>query len=324
MTYHARARLCAYFLVVAFGFSSVAHAQPTQAEKDRARALFKEGHEKLQAGEPARALPLLKEAHDIMHVPTTGYDLMQAYAELDKLVDARAIGEEIQRQPKVPDEPEAFAEARTNIDKAIKVLDGLIPTITVHIQGPPRELVRVTIDGKPLTTEQIEKPYRVNRGNHRIVTTAEGYDRKEVPVPIDTPTARNYDVDVSLRLVPPVLPAKPPTADPRWVAAGIATTAAFGLVSLGTSIGAAVTYESAVDAYNRKGCGSDCEKIYAQEAPRLQALSYTWTLTGVATLIIGMRTLTYARPKKVAATAQDKVSMTIVPPMGGVFVRGEF
>lgn len=305
-------------------------AQPTQAQVDEARAFLKEGRDQLQAGQFARAVPLLEKAHQIMHVPQTGFDLMQAYAGVDKLVEAREIGEEIQSLPVKQNEPAAATEARAKVVEGIGVLDRMIPTILLRVAGPPISLVKACVDERSLTTAQMEKPYRVNVGSHRIVVTAEGYYEKEILLPIESQEAKEYPIDITLR---PLVPPSPPPPRPlspvapqktnRYLVAGLVTTGTLAAGTIGTGIAAAITYQKTLEAYHRDVCAGDCDADVARRAPVLKGLMISTTVLSAATLGMCITTLLIYR-NSASSERRTGVSLAVTPMPGAVILHGRW
>ena len=63
------------------------------AERETARRLMEEGRARVRAGDLAGAIKAFGQAHAVMHVPTTGYALAQAYADHGDYVEARNAGD---------------------------------------------------------------------------------------------------------------------------------------------------------------------------------------------------------------------------------------
>src|SRR5262249_21604289 len=108
--------LCRAALATAIGLAvgalpSVALADPTLEEKDRARALMDDGDRAFDAGDYPTALRDYEAAHAIMAVPTTGLWLAKTQAALGKLVEARDTAVAVTRMPQKVGEHRVMQEA---------------------------------------------------------------------------------------------------------------------------------------------------------------------------------------------------------------------
>lgn len=331
------ARIIACALVLALPLVAQAETAPSQADKDKARALIIQGRQHLDAGEPERALPLLKEAHDIMHVPTTALDLMRVYGDLNKLVEARGVGEEAERMPVLPNEPGAYREARVKIKEALEALDSQIPLLDLAISGAPIDKVRVHVEGREVPTDNIDKPIRMNPGEQPIEVTAPNCGRFVTTQKAESGLDRRYKVQVDLSCHEPVVSPEvekkpvmvapmpqPPQADKRLIGAGFASAAVFVGAGVGLSIAAKNANDRAVEAAG-VGCVDQaaCRKTYSDQYGR------STTLTGLAIpafVVSGGLVLTtsiyWVLNRSTSETPKTKVSAMVTPGMQGVMVQG--
>jgi tetratricopeptide (TPR) repeat protein len=97
--------------------ATLAHADPSAADKQRARALMDRGDLLFEAKSYEEALDAYERADQIMHVPTTGIEVARAHAALGHFARARAVALEVARSPKTPGEPAVFDEARAEAAK---------------------------------------------------------------------------------------------------------------------------------------------------------------------------------------------------------------
>jgi tetratricopeptide (TPR) repeat protein len=322
-----RGHILAIASVIACVFTvSIAHAEPTPAEIDEARAFLKEGREQLAAKRYERAANLLEKAHRIMHAPTTAIELMDAYAFLQKRVEAWEIGEEMQRRTPAADDNEAYREARKKIDVAMQRLDSRIPTFVFQFELPQAANVRLFVDGRALRPEQNDKPYRINNGSHRIRAEADGYVPLEIHKPVDVPMAEEIIVPIRMTAAPepivpePIIipePPKPaptaqnissPLAKPMWATFG----ASLG-VALGTGIGAGLVYAPMEDAWYERDCGNLCESQYYARKSVLQGLSITAAVSGT----VSLATLGAALWSTFVPKTKSKSSAYLVPTANG-------
>lgn len=307
------------------------YAEPTQAETDEARAFFKEGREQLGAKHYERAATLLEKAHRIMHVPPTAIDLMNAYALQDKLVEAWAIGEDMQKQGGKPKEPEPFVVARKKIDEAMEALASRTPTINLHILGTSIAGARTTIDGVMVTRKQLDKPIRVNPGTHKIHVTASYCDPFEKTLETEAGPERHYDVEVKLtcKPPPPAMPDNAARSKRNWIIAGSAIASGFTLAGVGMAIGSKITNDEAVYVASRAADCIDlavCERIYdarfgASKAWAISSLVAFGVAVGIAvpTIVVVARGRASAEVR-----AQTRVSLQVVPVGNGLALHGKW
>jgi hypothetical protein len=342
-------RCCAVILLfVAAGLSGAAPAlaEPSAADKETARSLLIEGRAKLAAGDAQAALKAFQAAHAIMGVPTTGLDVAKANVALGQLVEARDMALNITRIPVKPGESEAFAEARTEADKLANELAGRIPSLLIHVQGPPSDaVVSVRVDGAEIPSATLSVPRKVNPGSHMVEASSSGFGTEQRAVTVAEKETAPVEIQLSA-LAPALAPASTPQpvepVTPGGVAqanegAGRSTTGwawgmgAAGLAALG--VGAAFM----VDFLNvRKTVAADCPaglcdpKRYDQADA--DALRARWNrdiglavglgavgLVGLGTGIGGLLTA-----KGTGASAGSAVMPWISPGGAGATVQGVF
>ena len=282
----------------------------------------------IDAREPGKAVGLLEEAHGVLLDVESGFELMRAYDALDKLVEAATLGDKLVALPVVPKEGPSATDARKKVKDALAALSTRTPTLQLQIKRPSKDLVRVKIDDRMLTPEQLDKPIRVNSGNRVVFVTAPGYRPLEVPQVVEKGSSRQYPVIIDMAPIPTpndqiVRPEEPneTSTHTRLVNAGIGASSAFGLVALATGIAAGASYGGVADAYNRQGCNADCDIEVARRGPALQVLTVTATVTGVAALATGAMTWIYARSER---KEPERVSYGIMPTPGGIVVHGRW
>lgn len=199
----ASRRIAAILALALFALPAVALADPTPQEKELARGLMQKGRDARQAHDNKLALESFKAADDIMHVPTTGFELARSQADLGQLVEAHETLLRVMRIPERPDDSQGFKDARGYA----KVLDDellqRIPQIKIAIEGG--NVTSVTVDGVALPAGAGLVPYRVNPGHHLIVAkgaAAEG--RGEIDV------AERETKSITVKLVATAAPPEPP------------------------------------------------------------------------------------------------------------------
>lgn len=304
-------------------------AQPSAIEIKEAQFLLKQGREQLENQQFANAATLLERAYLILYRPDIGYDLMQAYAGTDKLVEARAIGEEILREQPKNGEEKSLADVQTKVREAIGVLDGMIPTLVLHIAGPPPSLVRVRIDGEEVAPAEIEKPQRVNQGRHRIVVSALGYQERVVSQDVESKEAKTYHIKVDLlRLpnaisIPPPVPATPSGKTNSSHIAGKVLTGTFTAATVGTGIGAAIAFYSTTEAGMKICTSKTCNDQFKEHYSVYVGLMTATPVLGVAALTSSIVSLWSSRPDS-ASESKPRVSVAVTPSPTGFFIHGHW
>jgi hypothetical protein len=200
-----------------------ARADPTPQQKELARNLMQKGHDARNAHDLKLALESFKSADDIMHVPTTGFEVARSQLDLGRLVEAHETLLGVMRWPEKSGEPRAFRDARGYA----KILDDevvpRIPQLRIRLQAaPPDQRAIVTVDGVTLPEGALLVPYRVDPGHHVVTAKVEAAPVMEGRAEADVAERQTKDVIISLAptaLAPPApasaLPAAPaPGAEP--------------------------------------------------------------------------------------------------------------
>ena len=194
-----RARACLGLLMAtALLSASPVAAQLSNAEKDRARALIVEGRDKLSAGNPRGALVAFEEAHRIMHVPTTGFELAQARESLGMLIEAREVLVEVTRMQVDPAAPEIFKERKVQAAETLKTIETRIPSVRLQITGAVLTSVEVKIDGARLAVSEIGTTRELNPGRHEIVVSAPKHITEQIRVKLEDGDTRHLEVPIEL------------------------------------------------------------------------------------------------------------------------------
>jgi hypothetical protein len=193
--------LLAASLATAPVWSRPAHAEPTAADMETARDLFKEAKKLRDAGDLKGALEKFKAAHALAGTPITGVELGKTYAANGQLVEARETFLEVVRMPPAAKESDNAKAARAEAAKLEAEIAARIPSITVKLSGvPDGATATVTIDGAVIPAAAIGQPRKVNPGKHVIaakigdgnastieVTVAEK-ETKDAPLTVEAPT----------------------------------------------------------------------------------------------------------------------------------------
>ena len=177
MTASRRARGLASraFLIsgLVLSFPRVLLAEPSAAQKETARSLMTEGRDLREQRDLPGALARFQAAHAIMGVPTTGFELARAQADLTLLVEARSTIRQILATPPEAGEPAPFQEARTKAEALDAELESRIASLRFVLHGiPPGSLMSLTVDGEVVAPAAVGMPFRLNPGEHHIEAKA--------------------------------------------------------------------------------------------------------------------------------------------------------
>jgi len=321
-------------------YPSIAHAEPSAADKETARSLLNEGDRKASAKDYKGALDAYQGAHAIMGVPTTGIEVARAQEALGLLVEARDTLLSITRLPAQPREPAAFMKARDDARARAPEIAMRIPSVRFNVTGPqPGAELAVSVDGQALPSASASLPRKVNPGHHRVAVSSPGFaeQTKEIDVEEGKETA------VSFALVPgpggamPVAAPAPaaegpapgaPTADTgkteksslAYVGLGIGALGVAGVV-VGTIFGlkASSKWSDAKALCNPypTHCGTDGSSLGkdAQGAATVSTVGFIVGAVGIATGAV----LWFAAPEK---KTESGVAFGVGPT--SVTIKGAF
>lgn len=218
-------------------------ADPSPQQKELARDLMHKGYAARSGHDLKLALESFKGADDIMHVPTTRFEVARSQADLGLLLEAHETLVELQRMPEKSDESQAFREARGYAKVLDQQIVPRIPQLRISISGASS--AAVSVDGTDLPDSALLVPYKVDPGHHVIVAksgAAEG--RAEV----DVTETQAKDVWITLQApspAPVAAPSSPPATEPaaaeetpRHHGFGPAAWAGFGVAVAGIGVGA--------------------------------------------------------------------------------------
>ncbi|HEX8793735.1 MAG TPA: hypothetical protein VF765_22485 [Polyangiaceae bacterium] len=225
-------------------FATPAAADPSPQQKELARDLMQRGYAARGAHDPKVALESFKGADDIMHVPTTGFEVARSQADLGLLVEAHETLLQVMRMKERPGEPQAFRDARGYAKVLDQQLGPRIPQLRISVSGAPSATVNV--DGTELPEGALLVPYKVDPGHHVVAATAGAVTGR---TETDVGEGEVKDVQVSLQATPTPAPAPPPaapivpeSAEPEATPAhrgfGPLAWAGFGIAVVGVGVGA--------------------------------------------------------------------------------------
>jgi hypothetical protein len=185
-------------LAVLLATSSVAHAQPSDADRATARALYVDGQKLLDAEDFQGAADKFLRGEALFHAPTMLVGLARAYAGLGNYVGAMESYNKVIRE-ELPDKaPDAFVTAVEDAKREVVGLDEKIGWVTISVEGPSEPAV--TLDDGEVSVASLGVKRAVNPGDHLIKVTAAGYLAAEQSFSIDA--GGTEEVSLSLELDP--------------------------------------------------------------------------------------------------------------------------
>lgn len=143
-------------------------------DKEVARALAERGFELFEQGEAEKAIVSFRMAERRIHSPVHQLFIARAQTKLGRFVEALAVYEEIAREKVPAGSPKPFFEAQNDARSELESLRSRTPSIKIDIIGVSPAGAKVTIDGKPVKTEALGVPQRIDPGKHTIVASADG------------------------------------------------------------------------------------------------------------------------------------------------------
>jgi len=162
-----------------------AQAPVSDADREAARNLFKEGFDLQAAGNYADALDRFKRSQQVYPAPTALLHIAECEARLLRLVEAAETYRALARQQLAPGAPPAFFAAQTQGAAELQQIEPRIPHVRVDVTPPNVQNLSVWIDEQPLNVALLGVDRPIDPGNHKFTAQAPGYDRTEIMVRVD-------------------------------------------------------------------------------------------------------------------------------------------
>ena len=181
-----------------------------------------------------------------------------------------------------------------------------IPTLIVKVSGPsPSAGIEVTVDGVKMTTDALGGGWKLNPGNHSVVTSADGFQAAERPVTL----AEGRSETLHVTLQPTTVATSGPSAATVLMATGFSVGGValiVGAVTGGLSI-------AETDALLERCGGTRCDSDAADDlssATTLANVSNASFVVGGIGLVIGVVgvVLSVTEPDTAEAAFMPKVS----------------
>jgi len=204
-------------LLFTLATAAPALAEPSAADLESARALFKEANSLRDAGQHQAALEKYRAANALGRTPITGLELGRAYVTLGQLVEARDVLLAVDRLPVKAGESDKATEARRAATELARDLGERIPSVTIQIVGAqPGVAVTLLVDNVIVPPEAHSLPRKLNPGSHTVEAQVGGAPGKPVPFQLAERDAKQVTVTVeasqSAAPPPPVAAAVAPVA----------------------------------------------------------------------------------------------------------------
>ncbi len=187
-------------LAGALVWSPALAAAPTAQDRDAARALASEGVERFEAHDYDKALAAFRGAEARYHAPPHLLYVARCLVKLERLLEARAAYEEVSNEKLGVEAPPPFREAVASAQHEKLELEKVTPALTLSFVGATAPGVSVTLDGQPVSLDDVGKPLRQNPGKHVVEAKAPGLGTftQTVKLQLGTPGER-----VAIDFTPP-------------------------------------------------------------------------------------------------------------------------
>lgn len=200
--------------LLALGIGVPAFGQSPEV-KAGARAAANQGLEAFKAGDYEGAIERFGRANELIRAPTHTLYLARSHAKLGRLVQARELYLEIDRENLAEDSPDAFLVAQAEARQELESLEARLPRVTVQVSGPGADDAEVMMDDKPLPAALIGIEHPVDPGKHRF--RASSGETKARPVSITIQEGEKKTISLELRELATTepLPDEPPPPKPK-------------------------------------------------------------------------------------------------------------
>jgi len=287
-----------------------AGAEPSAADKEKARALMSEGRTLRDQGDLGAALKSFEAADAVMQVTTTAFEIGRTQEMMGRLVQARETMQRIVAIPLTASDPAPFQAARSKAETLLADLDARIPTLSFAITvSPGAAPPEVTVDGVRVAPNALQSQFRVDPGIHQVVSrlgqqrssqsiTVQERDRKKVVIDFDSAVAANRETGIRAPS-----PAADQDAASPWRTVGYAGLAIGGTgIVVGAIAGlVALSNKNLAEA----GCeGGRCPPKTWDALDRAESFATVSTVgfaVGAAAIGVGVVGFVLQRPAKDAA-----------------------
>lgn len=299
--------------------SHVAHADPSAADKETARALMAEGRKKRDLGDQKGALEAFRAAHKIMGVPTTGLEVGRTEAALGLLLEARDTLLSVTRIPVKPGEPEPIAKARAEAQTLFDELAPRIPSVKLVVKGAAEGAPsRVFFDGVEASGGVLGVPRKMNPGDHEVAVRIGDVERKTT---FSLKDGEQRDVELEFGDAKPTMPIEQPKPKPESHGTNPLVFVGFGLAGVGVIAGSVTGLlhlsktSSLKDRCPGGQCPPDTHADY-DSAQRLGTLSTVSFIVAGVGAGIGVLGLALGAPAPKSETTKTATAPRVVLQVG--------
>jgi len=218
------------FIAVALA-SSVARAEPDEADRASARSLASEGYDALERKDYATAVDRFRHADALVHAPTIGVDLARSLIGLGRYVEAYERYQLVIREGVPKGSPASWKKAIDDAETEVATLEPRLAWVVIHVMGPLDP--QVTIDGIEVPEAALGARRAADPGRRTVHASAPGFEPdtktvtltegKEQVVTIVLERAATAHAAGSPPPGPPpdARPASHTSRMPAWIAFGI-------------------------------------------------------------------------------------------------------
>lgn len=298
-----------------------AHAEPTAAEMEDARSLFRQGNDLRDKNDLRGALAKYRAAHALFPTPITGLEVGRTHMQLGELVAARDAFVAVGKLPPKPNESSNTTFARSEAERLATEVEARIPKIIVTVEST--EPATIEIDGAAA-----QMPKQVDPGKHVVVVRA-GTTVRTSELVIAERETREIRIALGPAAVAapkqpttepqPALPAAESPGRPTWVWVG------FGVAGAGVIVG---TIAGAMTLHGTSQLSSGCTNGMCppDQHDRLDS-THTWATVSTVSFVVagaaaGVSLVGFFATSPSSSPKQGSVTPTI--GLGTVGLRGAF
>ncbi len=285
--------------------------EPSKADLNKARTLFRDGVALASAGDCVGALAKYKAVAQIKMSPQVAFNTAECEARLGKLVSA--LGNYRMAASQAADDKKAGAvlkEAPARIDD----LEARIPKLTIT-RSKSAETATVELDGSEVGSAQIGVATPVDPGTHTIVAKVGNKEYLHETVKLAEKGTKTFDVNVVLptarvETVPDEpTPDKPAEAQGKSKVPGIVVTTVGGVAMIAgfafLAPRASAVSKLSMDCNSAGHCPMD-DSSTASQGKLFTGLTEVFVPVGVVTMVVGIVLIAKAGPPSKDKPADEK------------------
>lgn len=277
-SFSERAAIGAFVLVLAI--APAAHADPSPADVESAKAQYVEGIGLRDQGDQAGALVRFRAAFALVPTPITALEVGRSLLALGKVLDGRDILIKASHMPKVAGESARADEAREEAAKLADAAKRRLATLTVAPLADDKSIL--LIDGATIPHDAAVAPRVVDPGHH--VVDVHG-SASEGHLELDLAEGEQRTVEVPVRAVAPPPPGPFKLHPLVFVGFGVGAVGLLG--GAATGIGALVTTGKLADDCPNRVCPASSSSTI-DTSKTLGTISTIAFIAGGAGVVLGV------------------------------------